>query len=272
MSAFGRLADCDLSLCPICIFWAGWRSLRCWLRLLRAREPDTLQLRAGVKLLPARPGQAFLLAYCCGILWYAGTCYWIYNTMRQYGGVGTLAALGLLFLFCLYLALYHGVFGLLISLLANPAGSDIGRARPRDPIPDPPGSSSGSVCVGRGGTGPHPHHRISLGPAGHRAGGQHSAGPHCHRDRRLRAVLRNHGGEYGAGRRVCDSRGERTAQQAQAASAGDGRGDGCAASRKIDQSASVAHRPHRSPGAGRTFRSCRAATGPRNISKARCAT
>src|SRR5712691_2961012 len=93
--------------------------------LLRAREPDTLQLRAGVKLLPARPGQAFLLAYCCGILWYAGTCYWIYNTMRQYGGVNTPAAVGILTLFCLYLALYHGVFGLLISLLA--AGSPFTR-------------------------------------------------------------------------------------------------------------------------------------------------
>jgi apolipoprotein N-acyltransferase len=98
--------------------------------LLRAHEPDTLQLVAGVKLLPARPGQAFLLAYVCGILWYAGTCYWIYNTMRQYGGVETLAALGLLFLFCLYLALYHGLFGLLISLLSNSprrAGSQSGR-------------------------------------------------------------------------------------------------------------------------------------------------
>jgi apolipoprotein N-acyltransferase len=92
--------------------------------LLRAREPETLQLLAGVKLLPARPGQAFLLAYACGILWYAGTCYWIYNTMRQYGGVGTLAAAGLLFLFCLYLAIYHGVFGLLISLLASPDAGD----------------------------------------------------------------------------------------------------------------------------------------------------
>jgi len=92
--------------------------------LLRAREPDTLQLLAGVKLLPAKPGQAFLLAYACGILWYAGTCYWIYNTMRQYGGVGTLAACGLLILFCLYLAIYHGVFGLLISMLASPAEGD----------------------------------------------------------------------------------------------------------------------------------------------------
>jgi apolipoprotein N-acyltransferase len=104
--------------------------------LLRAQQPDTLQLVAGVKLLPARPGQAFLLAYVCGILWYAGTCYWIYNTMRQYGGVGTLAALGLLFLFCLYLALYHGLFGLLIGLLANPAprlGSQPGRGEVSGP-------------------------------------------------------------------------------------------------------------------------------------------
>ena len=92
--------------------------------LLSAREPDTLQLLARVKLLPAKPGQAFLLAYACGILWYAGTCYWIYNTMRQYGGVGALAAAGLLFLFCLYLAIYHGVFGLLISLLAGPGDGE----------------------------------------------------------------------------------------------------------------------------------------------------
>ncbi len=102
------------------LYFLGWAAVAPLLvALLRAREPDTLQLLAGVKLLPANPGQAFLLAYTCGILWYAGTCYWIYNTMRQYGGVGTLAALGLLILFCLYLALYHGIFGLLISLLAS---------------------------------------------------------------------------------------------------------------------------------------------------------
>jgi apolipoprotein N-acyltransferase len=102
------------------LYFLGWAAIAPLLvALLRAREPDTLQLRAGVRLLPARPAQAFLLAYCCGILWYAGTCYWIYNTMRQYGGVGTVAALGLLLLFCLYLALYHGFFGLLIGLLAN---------------------------------------------------------------------------------------------------------------------------------------------------------
>jgi apolipoprotein N-acyltransferase len=109
------------------LYFLGWAAVAPLLiALLRTRPPDTLQLRAGVKLLPAKPVQAFLLSYCCGILWYAGTCYWIYNTMRQYGGVGVAAALGILVLFCLYLALYHGVFGLLISMLANRAGGSWG--------------------------------------------------------------------------------------------------------------------------------------------------
>jgi len=87
--------------------------------LLRARRPNTLQLTEGIHLLPATPGQAFLLGYVCGIIWYAGTCYWIFATMRQYGGLSTFAAVGVVFLFCLYLALYHGLFGLLIGLLAS---------------------------------------------------------------------------------------------------------------------------------------------------------
>jgi apolipoprotein N-acyltransferase len=98
----------------------------CWvaitpllIALLRARQPQTLQLRAGIKLLPASPLQAFLLAYACGILWYAGTCYWIYSVMHQYGGVNTPFGIGILILFCLYLAIYHGVFGLLVSLLTG---------------------------------------------------------------------------------------------------------------------------------------------------------
>ena len=102
------------------LYVLGWVALAPLLvALLRARQPGALQLRAGMKLLPARPWQAFLLGYVCGILWYLGTCYWIYNVMRQYGGVNTPAAVGILILFCLYLAIYHGVFGLLIGWLAG---------------------------------------------------------------------------------------------------------------------------------------------------------
>ena len=89
--------------------------------ILRARTPDTLQIPGSPKLLPARPVQAFVLAYLCGIVWYAGTCYWIYDTMHRYGGLARPVALLILCLFCLYLAIYHGVFGLLLGLIAGPS-------------------------------------------------------------------------------------------------------------------------------------------------------
>jgi apolipoprotein N-acyltransferase len=88
--------------------------------LLRARPVGELEVAGSVRLGPASPGQAFLMAYVCGILWYAGTCYWIYDTMRQYGGLSVAEALLALFLFSCYLGLYHGLFGLLVSLLAGP--------------------------------------------------------------------------------------------------------------------------------------------------------
>jgi len=87
--------------------------------ILSAQRPDTLQLRGEERLLPASLRQAFLLGYVCGILWYAGTCYWVFSTMKQYGGIGGAGAFGLLLLFCLYLALYHGFFALIIALLAK---------------------------------------------------------------------------------------------------------------------------------------------------------
>ena len=87
--------------------------------ILRARRPDTLQLQGAVKLLPASPLQGFLLGYVCGILWYCGNCYWVYSTMKQYGGISAAGAAGLLFLFSLYLGLYHGLFGLVVALIAK---------------------------------------------------------------------------------------------------------------------------------------------------------
>jgi apolipoprotein N-acyltransferase len=90
------------------------------LALLRARPAGVLEIDGSVDLQAAKPAQAFLLAYISGILWYAGTCYWIYDTMHQYGGLNKPLALLALFLFCLYLGLYHGLFGLLLSLSVGP--------------------------------------------------------------------------------------------------------------------------------------------------------
>ena len=102
------------------LYFLDWIALTPLLvALMRAREPQTLQLTDGARLLPATPMQAFVLAYACGVVWYAGTCYWICSTMHQYGGVNAAAAVGIMFLFCLYVALYHGIFGLLVAFVAH---------------------------------------------------------------------------------------------------------------------------------------------------------
>jgi len=67
--------------------------------------------------------RAFLLAYVCGILWYAGNCYWIYDTMLLHGGLPPLVSFLLLLGFSLVLGLYFGVFGLSLALIRKATGS-----------------------------------------------------------------------------------------------------------------------------------------------------
>jgi apolipoprotein N-acyltransferase len=71
--------------------------------------------------------KSFLLGYVSGIIWYAGSCYWVYHVMNSYGGLSPLVAFGVLILFCLYLGLYHGLLGLLTALLSR--SSRIGPTR-----------------------------------------------------------------------------------------------------------------------------------------------
>ena len=87
--------------------------------ILQARSTETLQLDGQERLLPATPWQGFLLGYVCGILWFAGTCYWIFDTMHRYGGLPIPTAALALILFCMYVGLYHGLFGLLLALVAG---------------------------------------------------------------------------------------------------------------------------------------------------------
>src|SRR5262249_33425564 len=91
------------------LYWLSWFAVAPLIvGLLRADAPDALQIDAGRRLLPAGPVQGFLLGYVSGMVWYAGTCYWVFATMKQYGGLSGVAAAGILLLFCLYLGLYHG--------------------------------------------------------------------------------------------------------------------------------------------------------------------
>jgi apolipoprotein N-acyltransferase len=102
------------------MYWLAWIAVAPLLvAILRARSPETLQLDGQVRLLPAAPWQGFLVGYACGILWFAGTCYWIFDTMHRYGGMPLPAATLALILFCMYVGLYHGMFGLLLALVAG---------------------------------------------------------------------------------------------------------------------------------------------------------
>ena len=60
-----------------------------------------------------------LFAYFNGVIWYAGTCFWIFHVMHTYGNLPKPVAAGILVLFCLYLALYHAAFGFLIGVMTR---------------------------------------------------------------------------------------------------------------------------------------------------------
>jgi apolipoprotein N-acyltransferase len=96
-----------------------WRTAFCWIALL----PLLFALLANDKRgNPLTAYQGFLLGYVCGFVWYLGNCYWIYQTMYLYGALEKPIAAGILVLFCLYLGLYHALFGTLISTFRNRFG------------------------------------------------------------------------------------------------------------------------------------------------------
>ena len=97
-----------------------WRRLIFWLSLVpllyALRSKDTSGKDLG-------PRQAALLAYVCGVVWFCGNCYWIYQTMFLYGGLPAPASLGILILFSLYLGLYFALFGACFALVQRYKGA-----------------------------------------------------------------------------------------------------------------------------------------------------
>lgn len=89
-----------------------WRTAICWVAL----APLLVALTGkNAKGQPLRLIDGMALGYCSGFIWYFGNCYWIYRTMHFYGGLTKPVAAGILVLFCLYLGLYHALFGTLIA-------------------------------------------------------------------------------------------------------------------------------------------------------------
>ena len=99
-----------------------WRTVFCWIALLPLLWSLLGNDKTGNLL---TVGQGAALGYACGFLWYLGNCYWIYQTMYLYGGLAKPIAAGILVLFCLYLGLYHALFGTLIAAFHKRFGRQV---------------------------------------------------------------------------------------------------------------------------------------------------
>jgi len=96
-----------------------WRSMVAWFALapliwavIRVAEESPRPLRS-----------AFLVGYVCGVLWYEGNCYWIYDTMLIHGGLSPVVSALLLIGYSLVLGGYFGLFGLFTALLKRRFGA-----------------------------------------------------------------------------------------------------------------------------------------------------
>src|ERR1700753_1633062 len=63
--------------------------------------------------------RATLAAYLMGFLWFAGNCYWIYQTMLYFGGLPPMISAGILILYSMVLGLYFAAFGCLLMFTAK---------------------------------------------------------------------------------------------------------------------------------------------------------
>jgi apolipoprotein N-acyltransferase len=108
----------------------------CWIAiapllyaLLRGRGGEgELFDSEGRSLRPFTLWQGFLIAWLCGIVWYLGTCYWIYPVMNGYGKLPVPVAALITIGYCLLMGTHHGVFGLLVVMMAR--RSAVGNRRP----------------------------------------------------------------------------------------------------------------------------------------------
>jgi apolipoprotein N-acyltransferase len=112
------------------LFFLSWVAMTPLIyALLRGRGGEgELVDSEGRSLRPFTVKQGILLAWVSGVVWYLGTCYWIYPVMNGYGGLNALAAGLITAGYCLIMALHHGAFGGLVVLMARRAS--LGNRRP----------------------------------------------------------------------------------------------------------------------------------------------
>jgi apolipoprotein N-acyltransferase len=108
----------------------------CWIAiapliyaLLRGRGGEgELVDSEGRSLRPFTLRQGFVLGWFSGVVWYLGTCYWIYPVMNGYGNLSPVVAALITIAYCLLMGLHHGLFGMLVVLMAR--RSTLGNRKP----------------------------------------------------------------------------------------------------------------------------------------------
>ena len=108
----------------------------CWIAfvpllyaLLRGRGGEGELLDSeGRALRQFTPMQGFAIAWVSGVAWYLGTTYWFYSVMHGFGNLSPPLAALITLAYCLIMGMHHGVFGLLVVLMAR--RSTLGNSRP----------------------------------------------------------------------------------------------------------------------------------------------
>ncbi|WP_420239181.1 apolipoprotein N-acyltransferase [Telmatobacter bradus] len=96
-----------------------WRSIFAWFGL----APLLWAILSAVPTAKNPLRRGFCLGYIAGVLWYMGNCYWVRDTMMQYGDMPPFAPELLLIAFGLYLGTYVGLFGLGLAWIRRRTGS-----------------------------------------------------------------------------------------------------------------------------------------------------
>ena len=112
------------------LYFLAWVAIAPFLyALLRGRGGEGEMFDSeGRSLRPFTLWQGFVIGWFCGIIWYLGTCYWVYPVMNTYGGLPAPVAVLITLGYGLIMGVHHGIFGMLVVLMAR--RSSVGNRRP----------------------------------------------------------------------------------------------------------------------------------------------
>ena len=110
--------------------WLCWAAITPLLYALLRGHGGKAELidSEGRSLRPFTLRQGFVIGWVSGVLWWFGTCYWVYPVFHSYGQLPAAAAAMVTVIFGTILGMHHGFFGLLVVMMARRATS--GNRRP----------------------------------------------------------------------------------------------------------------------------------------------